>query len=371
MDLDTRVSELIKRIYSAATDTSAWDAVVMSLLRSVGACAGIATLIELDGRRLHQCRIYGPQHYGYCIESYSQIYQDDPALAQVARRPEMRFCDSRATLSHDEYRTHPFVQWASTTLGSAYWYAGCSAPVSGLIFCLSAHFNNDRAADPDEVGLLRLLFDHVECAMRLTHRGFSQDSARALIRLDEQGRVEQVSRGAARLLNDRPVLNLDRGRIEMQGKLQQRLVDQALQQVLPNAARVGAPTAIQIKHEQGRPWIIVFRPVAEAYGPFGKVNRRVDVELLDRVPAMARLDVVQSLFDLTGRELQVLRLLAQGHSIDSLSANIEISRNTTRAHLRSIYAKTKTNSQAELMQLCSGLSSAAALGDDAGLELLN
>lgn len=371
MSLDTRVSELIKRIYSAAADTSAWDAAMTGIFRSVGASAGIATLMEFEAMRLHRCRIYGPQHYGYCIEDYTARYRDDPALAWVAGRSETRFCDSRASLPHEEYRKHPFVDWASTTLGSAFWYTGCSEPASGLNFCLTAHFAHDHEADDEDFALFRLLFDHVECAIRLANRGFSQDSARALIRLKDDGRVEQLSRGAQRVLQDRPVLKLRDDRIEASEPLQQRSIDRALKQVLPTGEAAGAPTVVQIKHDHGRPWIIVFRPVAETYGPFGKVSRKVDVELLDRVPAMARLDVVQSLFDLTGRELQVLRLLAQGHSIDSLSANIEISRNTTRAHLRSIYAKTKTNSQAELMQLCSGLSSAAAVGDNAGLELLN
>jgi len=371
MSLDTRVSELIKRIYSAAGDTAAWDSVMMGLFRAVGSSAGIASLIELQEMQLHRCRIYGPQHYGYCIEGYAERYREDPTLSWVAGKPEARFCDSRATMGREEYLKHPFVDWASTTLGSSYWYAGCSAPTSGINFCLSAHFGHDHEASDDDFALFRLLFDHVECAMRLANRGFSEESARALIRLDDQGRVEQLSRGAQRMLQDRPVLRLDNDRINISGRLQQRMIDRALEQVTPKGARSGKPTAVQIKHEHGRPWIIVFRPVAEIYGPFGSVNRKVDVEMLDRVPAMARLDVVQSLFDLTGRELQVLRLLSQGHSIDSLSASIEVSRNTTRAHLRSIYAKTKTSSQSELMQLCSGLSSAAALGDPADLELLN
>ncbi len=371
MSLDTRVSDLIKRIYSAAGDTAAWDSAMMSLFRALGSCAGIASLIEVDEMRLHRCRIYGPQHYGYCVEGYAERFRTDPTLPWVTGKPDARFCDSRAAIPHEEYLKHPYVDWASTTLGATHWYAGCSTPNSGLNFCMSAYFAHDHETDPEDLALFRLLFDHVECAMRLANRGFSEDSARALIRLNDQGVAEQLSRGAERMLGDRSAIRLEQRRMTVSGTLQQRIVDQALAQVLPSGDHAGRPTAIQIKHDHGRPWIIVFRPVAEAYGPFGKVNRKVDVELLDRVPAMARLDVVQSLFDLTGRELQVLRLLANGHSIDSLSASIEISRNTTRAHLRSIYAKTKTNSQAELMQLCSGLSSAAALGEDADLELLN
>jgi DNA-binding CsgD family transcriptional regulator len=105
---------------------------------------------------------------------------------------------------------------------------------------------------------------------------------------------------------------------------------------------------------------VVVRPVTENFGLLGTLRRSVEVEILDQAQAAGRLDVIQSLFELTGRELQVLRLLGQGHSIDSLSAMIEISRNTTRAHLRSIFSKTRTNSQTELLQLCGSLSNVAA-----------
>jgi len=39
MSLDTRVSELLKRLYSAAGDTAAWDSVMMGLFRAVGSSA--------------------------------------------------------------------------------------------------------------------------------------------------------------------------------------------------------------------------------------------------------------------------------------------------------------------------------------------
>jgi len=90
-------------------------------------------------------------------------------------------------------------------------------------------------------------------------------------------------------------------------------------------------------------------------GPLGDVRKHVQLEIIDHIPAIGRLELVQSLFDLTAREFQVITLLAGHHSVDSLSHTIGISRNTTRAHLRAIFAKTHTGSQSELMQLCGGL----------------
>lgn len=371
MSLDTRVSELIKRIYTAGDDRTVWDAILVDLLQYVGACAGIASLIDFKQNQLLMSKVYGPQHNGYHLEGYGQRYRDDPTLAWAARNPGARFCDSRRVISRDQYPHQPFVQWAYTTLGSSFWHSGCASAANGLSFCLAAHFSHVDSELPDAGDLFRLLFEHVECALRLSTRSFSEESARALLRLNDVGHVEQISRGAQRLLKDRaPIAIIDKRPIVTTAG-QQNLVDRALEQAIPKRNAVPKATAIQLKHEHGRPWNVIFRPVTANYGPFGNIHRKVDVELLDRIPEIAGLEIIQSLFDLTGRELQVLRLVAQGHSIDSLSATIEVSRNTTRAHLRSIYAKTKTNSQAELMHLCSGLSSATGDIGDTNLECVN
>ena len=67
--------------------------------------------------------------------------------------------------------------------------------------------------------------------------------------------------------------------------------------------------------------------------------------------------------------MQVLGSLTEGHSIDSSSARMGVSRNTTRAHLRSIFVKTKTSSQLELIQLCAGLTSATRESGRESVEL--
>lgn len=91
---------------------------------------------------------------------------------------------------------------------------------------------------------------------------------------------------------------------------------------------------------------------------FGTVKCELLVQVHDGAPQVGSLHLVQSLFDLSGRELQVVRLLAEGHSVDSLPQCMKISPNTARTHLRSIFSKTGTSRQSELIQLCVGLANA-------------
>jgi DNA-binding CsgD family transcriptional regulator len=139
------------------------------------------------------------------------------------------------------------------------------------------------------------------------------------------------------------------------GAIQQARLDRAIAVTL-NTVRVGTrPQALEVYPVNGRRLIVVLRPMLSSYGPFGQVRCELMVEVHDGLPKIGSVHLLQSLFDLTGRELQVVRLLADGHSIDSLAASMDISPNTARTHMRAIFAKTRTSRQSELMQLSAGL----------------
>lgn len=340
----------------------------------MGCCGGIATLIDARVSRVLASRVYGPNCSDLTEDAAELV---DPATFDGLHLGELetsatRFFDSRRIHGRASDHVHAFVQQAPSIFGSKFSYSGVGAAVDGVTLHLAAHFFDETPSAEEAFILFEIVFDHFECALRVGARPFNRESARALIRVDCDGRVNELSKGAERLLRERPALKICEDRLRAGCGAQQCSLDHTLARVLRSGGVGLNPAAVQIEHEFGRPWILVVRPVTEYYGPFGVLRRNVDIEILDHLPMIGCLDFIQSLFDLTGRELQVLRLLAQGHSIDSLSATIDISRNTTRAHLRSIYSKTRTSSQLELMQLSGGLSNVAA--DDlqvSDLELVN
>ena len=56
---------------------------------------------------------------------------------------------------------------------------------------------------------------------------------------------------------------------------------------------------------------------------------------------------------LTGRELEVLTLLAQGHGNRDIGASLSISETTVKTHLRSIFAKLNVLSRTEAIAVAS------------------
>jgi DNA-binding CsgD family transcriptional regulator len=76
------------------------------------------------------------------------------------------------------------------------------------------------------------------------------------------------------------------------------------------------------------------------------------VLLLDRetrpLPNAVRL---QQMFGLTSAETQVLVCIACGHTLLEIARSRNLSRTTIRSHLASLFAKTETKRQSELVAL--------------------
>lgn len=358
MSLDERASALIKRIYCAGNDVQSWDDIASDLMQATGSSIGLTTVVDLACREFTACRFYGPDTSNFArgIEEYSHTYVNDPSLLWASMNPTARFCDSSKTLPEGEYLQSEFVRWNRARFGSTHWYVGYSKPEDQLSFSFSVHFPEEQGpASTEKIEFFRMMFDHMECAVRVSRRPFNPDSTRCMIVLDVDGSVRQVSNGAQILLREAGPLRIVQGRLITTRGAEQEKLDRAIgatAEVLTTGTRA---SAIQLQHAAGRPWIMVLRPLLSSYGLFANVRCQILLEIHPGIPRIGSLDLVQSLFDLTGRELQVVRLLADGHSIDSLAECMGISPLTARTHLRTIFAKTRTSRQSELLTLCAGL----------------
>lgn len=359
MSLDESVSDLIKRTYCAGEDPTAWDEIALEVLRICGGCMGLTTVVDLKNREFNSYRFYGPETSSVAqgIEEYAETFINDPSLIWASANLTARFCDSSATVPDEDYLANDFIRWNRARFGSTHWHVGYSTPEDDLSFSFSIHFPAEQGpGDPAAVRLFKMMFDHMECAVRLGRRPFNVESNRSLVLLDSVGSVRHLSKGAERSLQAGAALRVEAGRLVTANPDEQGRLDRAIATTV-NTVRVGTrPQALELHRTHGRRSIVVLRPMLSSYGPFGQVRCELMAEIHDGLPRIGSVDVLQSLFGLTGRELQVVRLLADNHSIESLAACMQISPNTARTHMRAIFAKTHTTRQSELMHLCAGLS---------------
>ena len=82
-----------------------------------------------------------------------------------------------------------------------------------------------------------------------------------------------------------------------------------------------------------------------------KVMQRLILDSYNRSKEKAASDSEKKLASLTNREREIANLIAQGQSNLEIAANLDITERTVKAHLSSIYEKTKTGSRLNLALL--------------------
>ena len=359
MSLDEGISNLIKRIYCARENADEWNRIADEIMRLTGASGAFTFLVDLRNREYSGTQAYGAHDSRFArgIEEYSEIYTSDPSLVWASQNPRARFCDSSCTVPAETYLSHPYVRWNRARFGSTHWYVGFTPPEDHLSYSFSVHFPAEQGPGHAEaLRLFRLLFDHMDSALRLTCRPFNSQVSRPLLLLDSAGMIRGITDGAERALAKPDGLTIEDGRLRTAVSAEQIGLDAAIARAASVTSMESASEGVKVSRPSGqRPWILTIRRLLSGYGPFGKVKCELLVQIHDGSPHIGSLHLLQQLFDLTSRELQVARLLADGHSVESLAAYMTISPNTAKTHLRSIFSKTAVNRQSELLQLCASL----------------
>lgn len=175
---------------------------------------------------------------------------------------------------------------------------------------------------------------------------------------DEAGRVRRMSPLAEGMLAARQGLQVQNGKLRATSSAEDRKLQGLLRETLAGAH----PRGMSVTSGSGlRTLGLVLRPVAGAASPMICVY----VRDFDREPRIEG-DFVRQILDLTPAEAAMTRRLASGLSLEDTAIALDISRNTARAHLRSIFSKNGISRQTELVRMV--LNSAAILGGPGSAE---
>lgn len=181
-----------------------------------------------------------------------------------------------------------------------------------------------------------------------------------VILVDASGRVCTASAVAERFLRRRDGLQTQAGRLRATNAGEDRLLQAAVREAALACGHGGTSRGVSLTKESGvRTLGVMVRPVP---GCEADANARVAVYIRDSdLAPEVESEFVRQIFDLTPAEAAVTRRLTSGLSLEDAATSLDISRNTARAHLRSIFSKSGITRQTELVRLV--LNSAALLGD--------
>lgn len=227
---------------------------------------------------------------------------------------------------------------------------------------------------PDVQPLAEDLLRHMRRAHRLAARidrseqernvysGTLDRLAVGAIFLDAQGRVIHTTRVARDLIDSRDGLRLSRGTLAAADALDNRALQAAIRSRLAPAEAAPRPhpqTLVVSRPSGARELGLIVHSLSSAPEAPGGFAAVVMIRDPDQGGEPERA-ILRNLFAMTAAEAEVACSLTSGLSLDETAQSLNISRNTARTHLRSIFSKSGISRQTELMRLM--LSSAAMLG---------
>ncbi|CJL66795.1 ATP-dependent transcriptional regulator [Streptococcus pneumoniae] len=224
--------------------------------------------------------------------------------------------------------------------------------------------------------LCDLLVPHLRRAMHIYSRLdrtasmgmlYSQAISRlsvATMVLDESGKVLEYNPVASEILESNDGLKLVGGRLEATYPSDNRELQRVLRSAFAgqNAEGESSTVAISISRPSGQ---VNFGVVVESVPSHdvadSKARPAAVVYIRDAAgKSLANTMVTKQLFNLTPAETALALELANGLSLEEAAEELNIRRNTARAHLRSIFSKTGVRRQTELVRIM--LNSVMALG---------
>lgn len=364
------LSKLLASLYDAAGNSSLWSAFLQALGEATQSNQSAILLHDLN-RRDHgislqwgveesAARSYG-QYFGahdlWMQKAAPHVYEGWLATSEEI----CPFAELSSSEFYNDYlktnRIGPNAMW------------GVLENSPSRIVNVGFYRDLRRPYGNKDVELLRFLAPHIIRAFRL-HLQFSELKARAdnlqhaidrvatgIILLGDQGRIIHTNQRAAQLVAENDGLKIVHGRLQAgrpsENDELERLVSQA--QATSKGSGLGPGGAIKISRRQGRALHVLISPVRnialDSATPVHAVVFVSDPSQQVRPPVV----ILQALFGLTPAESRLALLLCDGHTPPQIADLIGVSANTLKTQLASIYRKTGTSRQSQLVRLLGNL----------------
>jgi DNA-binding CsgD family transcriptional regulator len=357
LTLDEGVSRFIGRLYEAVFDPDAWRHVMDELMRRTESRLAFVSYADVRHCEFSRTEFYGSDSSAFArgIKEYgAEMFRLDPSLLWASKRPDAGVCDTSRIMAHEDFRQNEYVKWQESRFGTVHWRVFYTQPVDDLSFALSLHPPASEGPAGREKGLLhKLLFEHMERALRLAARPPDlAANAEAIVILDTVGHAMAMSARAEELVQAGDGLNLDRRRLSSPLLDITARLNCAIASAVKSGSLGGAGGGVRVPRLSGRPdWLVLVSPCPRHLEHLPVRTPAALLRIIETDPAMTLGRAEAALFDLTAREIDVAHALLRGHSLESLGHALGISRNTVKVHLQSLFRKTGTSRQSELVHL--------------------
>lgn len=363
-----RVLHLIGLIYDAATQTELWPKFFMQLCEVIPSTNGnIHTIDTVTGRGIVSFTRTPPEMMQLYFERYHEI---NPHLQRDFPLMRTGFIRrSQETMSPEEFEQTEFYQGFFRRLNLFHLLNATILKESNIAGNISLARSKEMGMYTDEEAhLLSLLVPHLQRAFRIGHlldglrlerdmlrQALDQLPQGALI-VNRTGQVMYSNQNAELILAQQDGLFVNRQR-DLQAA---HANDNAqLRQMIGSA---GEPASLlpaqagglfQLNRPSGlRPLSLLIAPLNREISPFNYHQPSVLIFISDPEQQTEAVEErLQQLYSLTPAEAKLAVILIRGNNVVAAAAELRITQNTARTHIKRIFQKTGTHRQSELINL--------------------
>lgn len=357
-DLPPKVAAAIWEVYEAGFDSSRWQDGLAAFCAAVDAHSAVTV-----PRNAAENTIFLPCTEG--SEEFLQTFVDEGWYLQDLRAERGWPLTDRGIpvvleqdiITPEDHRREPMYRDFYTRYGML-WWAGITfrSLERQYVVSLSRRIDQDPFTETDRL-LFQRVTGHLSRALTMAERlataagrgglQLLESMAYGGILVDAGGRAIAVNAHAEAMLGE--ALTIRGGRL----RAAHPDSDRDLWEVVARTLRDGPQEegAVVVKRPLRRPILVEVLPIpAEARAPFLFGRALLMLIDLDARPVPAGASLMQ-LFGLTRREADLAVHLAGGLGLPEAADRLGITRETARSHLRSVFSKTETGRQAELVGL--------------------
>ncbi|MBP0621534.1 helix-turn-helix transcriptional regulator [Cupriavidus consociatus] len=369
------VSALLAQLYQGPTEAVPWAGFLETVRQRLDAVFVTLVLRHPATDRpglIVNASAYGPHLPGE--PSYSEQYY---ALCPFLDLHPDRLFSADELFGETGWLAHPFYVQYLAPLKLRYILAANLVTPDGVECAL---FISRSPAEPDfgesDKALLQDLLPHLKRAVDLHAALDLLQSERALyaeavdrllvgaIILDEHGKAIRSNDVARRLLQARDGLYLSDGTLHAHCPVESRRFRKILEDTAQAHALATSRSEVTLlsRPAAATPLSVLVRPIPLSYRTEDKA-RRPAVAVFIRDPAGSPRNThasLRKLFHLTPTEIELALLMVDGLTLDEAAVRLGVKKNTVRAHLRGIFAKTGATRQAVLVKML--LSSVMGMG---------
>ena len=379
--------DLVGQIYEAALEPELWPEFVSDFALRVKANAGVLSFHNLEEMELSFFKSYARDEKQF--ERYREYFINiNPYLAIVKELPFTIFTSHKLIDEEKLIKSEYYNDWLLPQY--IHYHAGA------IIFRDEARLamidmQRPKEAGPfesQEIEVIKVFEPHLRRALLINQKFWdllaNPDAATTVldnleigvIFLDEKSRPVYLNRKAEELtkFGDGIVVRPDGLSAEWpeQSNALRELIIGAVETGMGKGIEPGGFIRVGIRSDA--PHHVMVSPLRTKRNSLGLTNHRICAAVFissPNHPHAVSIESLKNLFRLTSAEANLVEELANGRTLDEISDKFEISKNTVRGQLKSVFSKTGTRRQTDLVNLIrssptSFLSEGILLGNSLG-----